>query len=64
MARDPGTATIHIADGDAQIEVEPSPLPVSHNVATLIVTVDGDEIELTLGESERRELVKALGGRL
>jgi len=56
-------ATIHIHDGGDATEVEPNPAPARHNVLSLIVTVGDTEVDATLTEIERRELIKALGGQ-
>lgn len=61
--------TIHIHGGGDMIEVELGPISetgvhAAHGVqAELVINVGQQEIEASLTDGERRELIRALGGR-
>ncbi len=57
------TKTIHIHGGGDTIEVEVVK-GGGHINAELVINVDQQETEASLTDSERRELIRALGGRL
>ena len=53
--------TIYVNNGGDEIDVDMWPGGLQ---AELTITVDGVEVNVSLADSERRELIRALGGRL